>query len=98
MTAPATTASSPPAVTHGAALTFETVESYDGAAAPLRLRRREATLLRVIAGVVRLTVGDDERVLHTGDEAIVRAGRPHRIAGVGGEALCVMGFRTAPLP
>jgi quercetin dioxygenase-like cupin family protein len=98
MTAPATTASTPPAVTHGAALTFETVGRYDGASAPLRLRPDEATLLRVIAGVVRLTVGDDERLLHTGDEAIVPAGRPHWIAGIGGEARCVMGFRTAPLP
>jgi quercetin dioxygenase-like cupin family protein len=61
------------------------------------MRPYEATLLRVIDGVVRLTTGNVERVLGVGDEAIVGAGQPHRIAGVGGEARFVMGFRTAPL-
>jgi mannose-6-phosphate isomerase-like protein (cupin superfamily) len=85
------------AVTDGAALTFETVAAFDGVAAPLRIRPDEATLLRVIDGVVRLTVGNVERLLRAGDEAIVRAGHPHRIAGVSGAARVVMGFRAAPL-
>jgi quercetin dioxygenase-like cupin family protein len=97
MTTPATSASAQTAVTHGAALTFETVGSYEGEPAPLRISPDAATLLRVIAGVVRLTVGETERLMHAGDEAIVPAGQPHRIAGVGGEARCVMGFRSAPL-
>jgi quercetin dioxygenase-like cupin family protein len=97
MTTPTTMPSTQAAVTHGAALTFETVGPYEGGAAPLRISPDAATLLRVIAGVVRLTVGDLERMLHPGDEAIVPAGQPHRIAGVAGEARCVMDFRSAPL-
>ncbi|MEA2290942.1 MAG: hypothetical protein QOD55_2939 [Solirubrobacteraceae bacterium] len=81
-------------VTHGAALTFETVGAPEGDAAPLRHRPLEDVLLRVIDGVVRLTVGPDERLLGGGDEAIVPAGAPHRIAGVAGEARVVMGFRA----
>jgi mannose-6-phosphate isomerase-like protein (cupin superfamily) len=98
---PSTPASRPAAtrtaVTDGAALTFETVAAFDDAEPPLRISPDEATLLRVIDGVVRLTVGNVERRLGTGDEAIVRAGHPHRIAGVAGEARFVMGFRAAPL-
>jgi quercetin dioxygenase-like cupin family protein len=84
-------ASSAP-VSHGAALVFETV---DTGAAPLRVRPFEDVLLRVIDGVVRLTIDAQERLLGTGDEAIVPAGEPHRIAGVAGEARLVMGFRAA---
>ena len=81
-------------VTDGAALTFETLGEGPP---PLRINPDEATLLRVISGVVRLSVGGDERLLGIGDEAIVRAGRPHRIASLAGEARVVMGFRSAPL-
>src|SRR3954465_9357263 len=68
--------SSPPmrgsrTVTVGAALTFETVAPADDAPAPLRMHPDAATLLRVIDGLVRLTVGGTERVLGIGDEAIV---------------------------
>ena len=101
MSSPTPPASGPAArssaVTDGAALTFETVAAFDHAAPPLRIRPDEATLLRVIDGVVRLTVGNVERLLRAGDEAIVRAGHPHRIAGVSGAARVVMGFRAAPL-
>jgi quercetin dioxygenase-like cupin family protein len=85
------------AVTDGAALTFETVAAVDSAAPPLRISPDQTTLLRVIDGVVRLTIGNAERLLGVGDEAIVAAGRPHRIAGVAGDARFVMGFRAAPL-
>ena len=81
-------------VTDGAALTFETVGEGP---APLRVNPDEATLLRVIGGIARLTVADGERVLMPGDEAIVRPGQAHRLAGVAGEARVVMGFRSAPL-
>jgi mannose-6-phosphate isomerase-like protein (cupin superfamily) len=84
-------------VSHGAALTFEALSPHDVGGAPLRLRPDEATLVRVISGVVRLTMGNVERLLSAGDEAIVRAGEPHRIAAVGGEARTVTGFRAAPL-
>jgi len=84
-------------VTHGAALHFETVGLPDDSPVPLRIRPDQDTLMRVIGGVVRLTVGDVERVLAPGDEAIVPAAHPHRIAGVGGEARYVMGFRAARL-
>jgi quercetin dioxygenase-like cupin family protein len=85
------------AITDGAALTFETVGAFDDAAPPLRIQPDQATLLRVVSGGVRLTVAGAERLLATGDEAIVPAGHPHRIAGVAGEARVVMGFRAAPL-
>jgi quercetin dioxygenase-like cupin family protein len=64
---------------------------------PLRIRPDEATLLRVVFGSVRLTLLGEERTLGTGDEAIVPAGHAHRLAGAGGEARVVMGFRSAPL-
>ena len=73
----------------GVALTFETVGTFEGASAPLRVRPAEWTLLRVVHGVLRLTVGNVERVLHAGEEAIV--------AAVTGEARYVMGVRTTPL-
>jgi mannose-6-phosphate isomerase-like protein (cupin superfamily) len=82
-------------VTHGAALHFETVGPPETGPAPLRIRPDEDTLMRVIGGVVRLTVGDVERVMAPGDEAIVPAAHPHRISGVGGDARYVMGFRAA---
>ena len=40
--------------THGAALTFETL--VEGQAAHERLRMHDDTLLRVVAGIVRLTI------------------------------------------
>ena len=87
-------ASSTPAAVHGVALTFETL-AYDATPGPERMRPLEDTLLRIVDGVVRLTVGGGERLLWTGDEAIVPAGATHRLAGVGGEARIVMGFRAA---
>jgi mannose-6-phosphate isomerase-like protein (cupin superfamily) len=80
-------------VTYGAGLTFETLVALDDA--PLRQRPEDDTLIRVIAGVVLLTVDAGERVLVTGDEAIVPAGAPHRLASAGGDARLVTGFRPA---
>ena len=79
--------------THGAALTFETL--VEGEAAHPRLHVYEDTLLRVISGIVRLTVEAEERLLGTGDEAIVPAGAPHSHASAGGEARLLSGFRSA---
>jgi mannose-6-phosphate isomerase-like protein (cupin superfamily) len=84
------------AVTAGAALTFETVPQFDVAPPPLRIHPDAATLLRVIDGIISLTVGDEDRLLGIGDEAIVPAGHPHRIASLAGEARLVMGFRATP--
>ena len=81
-------------VTDGVALTFETIAEGP---APLRINPDEATLLRVIGGIARLTTGEGERVLMPGDEAIVRPGHAHRLAAVAGEARVVMGFRSTPL-
>jgi len=79
--------------THGAALTFETL--VEGDAAPARLRADEDTLLRVVAGIVRLTVEAEEHLLGAGDEAIVPAGSPHSLASAGGEARVLSGLRSA---
>lgn len=79
------------AVTYGTALVFEDLPcDY----APLRVRPYEDALLRVVAGRVRLTTDDAERLLGPGDEAIVPAGRCYRLAGVGGEARTVTGYRS----
>jgi len=83
--------------TEGARLTFETIAAVGDAPAPLRINPDETTLLRVIDGLVSVTVADDQRVLGIGDEAIVPAGRPHRIASLAGDARLVMGFRSTPL-
>ena len=79
--------------THGAALTFETL--IEGDAAPTRLRHSEDTLLRVVAGIVRLAVDAEEQLLGTGDEAIVPAGAPHTLSSACGEARVLSGYRTA---
>jgi mannose-6-phosphate isomerase-like protein (cupin superfamily) len=76
----------------GAELTFETVRHGDEAAT--RLHEREDTLLRVIDGIVRLTVDGAERLLGTGDEAIVPAGGAYRLESAGGSARFVTGLRA----
>jgi mannose-6-phosphate isomerase-like protein (cupin superfamily) len=85
----------PAAAADGASLYFETVATASGPAGAQRIRPDEDTLLRVIAGTLRLTIGNVEHLLGPGGEAIVRAGHAHRLVGVGGEARCVMGFRAA---
>jgi mannose-6-phosphate isomerase-like protein (cupin superfamily) len=82
-------------VRHGATLTFETIEPFDSRPAPVRMRPWEDTLLRVIDGIVRLTTDGEERRLAIGQEAILAAGTPHQLAGVGAAARVVIGFRTA---
>ena len=76
----------------GATLDFETLVPDR---APLRVREHEDTLLRVIAGEVRLVVDGVERLLATGDEAIVPARARHRLSGAGSEARVVLGFRPS---
>jgi mannose-6-phosphate isomerase-like protein (cupin superfamily) len=76
--------------THGAALTFETVADIGE-----RVRPGEDTLLRVIHGIVHLTIDGAERLLGPGDEAIIAAGTPYTLASAGGEARFVTGFRPA---
>jgi hypothetical protein len=83
------------AVTYGTTIWFETVGPSEGPGATLRIRPDEDTLVRVIHGTLRLTIDNVERRLVAGGEAIVRAGRPHRVSGVGGEARFMMGFRPA---
>lgn len=77
---------------YGAELTFEDLPCDGG---PSRVREREDTLLRVIAGLVCLETDDTERVLQTGEEAIVPAGTRHRLTSVYGTAQIVTGFRPA---
>ena len=79
-------------LTAGVVLTFETL---NGAEAPLRMQPSDDTLLRIIDGLVRLTVDGVERVLGIGDEAIVPAGAAHRLAALAGRARVVSGLRPA---
>ena len=82
-------------VSYGAELTFETLVAITGEREPLRMHPEDDTLIRVIAGRMRLTVDGAERMLATGDEAIVPAGSPHRLASAGGETRFFAGFRRA---
>jgi mannose-6-phosphate isomerase-like protein (cupin superfamily) len=84
----------PSTVRHGSALTFETLVGGDDEV-PTRMRPRDDTLLRVIAGVLRLCIGGQQRLLGTGDEAIIPAGSAHQLVSAGGEARIVTGFRLA---
>jgi mannose-6-phosphate isomerase-like protein (cupin superfamily) len=92
--APTTQPVSAPA-RHGSELTFETLSAW-----PVEVRRHphHATLLRVIAGRVRLTLDSVEQFLGAGDEAIIPAAMAHRLESVGGEARVVMGFRPPAAP
>jgi mannose-6-phosphate isomerase-like protein (cupin superfamily) len=91
---PTMTPSAPSAVTHGAALAFETLAA--GQETGVRVHLDEDTLLRVVAGIVRLVVDDAERLLGPGDEAIVPAGAPHVLASAAAcEARLVSGWRPA---
>ena len=78
--------------THGAALTFETL--VEGQATHARLRMHDETLLRVVAGIVRLTIDADAHWLRTGDEIVIPAGATHRLASAGGVARIVTGLRA----
>lgn len=91
--APSFTRSRSNSTRHGAVLDFETLYP-DGDLAPVRVRPREDTLLRVIDGIVRLTVDGVERLLDVGQEAIVLAGARYRLSSAGDEARVVIGFRA----
>jgi mannose-6-phosphate isomerase-like protein (cupin superfamily) len=78
--------------THGAALTFETL--LEGQDAHERLHMHDDTLLRVIAGLVRVTIDAAEHRLRTGEEIVIPAGSTHRLASAGGVARLVTGFRA----
>ena len=92
ITAPSTPTRAPAAT--GATLYFETVGAGGTGPGALRIRPDEDTLLRVISGTLRLTIGNVEQVLGPGAEAIIPAGRAHRMIGIGGQARSVMGFRA----
>src|SRR4051812_10302745 len=85
----------PAPVTLCAGPAFETPPEREAGDAPFRLREHEDTLLRVIAGIVRLSVDGDERLLGIGDEALVPARSVYRLASAGGEARVVSGLRRA---
>jgi mannose-6-phosphate isomerase-like protein (cupin superfamily) len=79
-------------VSFGAELTFE---SFSGEDAPLRVRPREQTLLRIIDGIVRLAIDGQERLLGVGDEVVIAPGVPHRLSSACGEAHVMAGYRRA---
>jgi hypothetical protein len=81
-------------VTYGSALVFEDIPA---GSAPLRVRPLEDSLLRVVAGLIRLTTDDSESLLGPGAEAIVPAGSCYRLASVSGTSRTLTGFRS-PLP
>jgi uncharacterized cupin superfamily protein len=62
----------PQVVSAGAELIFETL--YESDVATDRVREGQDTLMRVVDGLVRLTVDGVERLMGAGDEAIVPAG------------------------
>ena len=81
-------------VIHGAMLSFETVEARAAADAPMRVRERHETLLRVIDGTVTLELEGAERTLVLEGEARIAPGVPHRLWNTGpGDARIVEEFR-----
>jgi hypothetical protein len=88
------TATSSVTVIAGAALSFESVGATRAAEAPMRVRERHETLLRVIAGVVTLELDGTETVLGVEGEARIAPSVPHRLWNSGvGEARVVQEFR-----
>jgi mannose-6-phosphate isomerase-like protein (cupin superfamily) len=92
LTRPADRTARASSATHGAALTFETL--VEGQRAHARLRMHDDTLLRVIAGLVRVTIDGEQHWLRTGEEIVIPAGAAHRLASAGGVARLVTGFRA----
>jgi len=81
-------------VIHGAMLSFETVEARGAGSAPVRVRERHETLLRVIDGTITLEVDGRERTLMLEGEARIGAGVAHRVWNAGpGDARIVQEFR-----
>jgi glyoxylate utilization-related uncharacterized protein len=81
-------------VIHGAMLSFEWIGATAAAEAPLRLRERHETLLRVIAGTVMLELDGSERAMTIEDEARIPSGARHRLWKTGaGEARIVQELR-----
>ena len=80
------------AVSLGATLVFETLTIYPGS---VRRHHDAETLLRVIDGLVRLSVEEHERVLGPGEEALIPPGAGHHLASAAGEARIVTGLRPA---
>jgi mannose-6-phosphate isomerase-like protein (cupin superfamily) len=92
LTRPADRATRASSATHGAALTFETlVETQDAHA---RLRMHDDTLLRVIAGHLRVTIDAQQHWLRTGEEIVIPTGAAYRLASAGGVVRLVTGFRA----
>jgi mannose-6-phosphate isomerase-like protein (cupin superfamily) len=92
LTRPAVRTARTASAAHGAALTFETL--VEGDAAYARVRMHDDTLLRVIAGIVRVTIDAEVHRLGTGDEIVIPAGSAHTLASAGGVARLVTGLRA----
>jgi glyoxylate utilization-related uncharacterized protein len=81
-------------VIHGAMLSFESIGATSADDAPLRLRERHETLLRVIDGTVMLEVAGSERRMTIEEEARISPGTPHRLWNAGdGDARTVQELR-----
>ena len=81
-------------VIHGAMLSFESIGASSPDDAPLRLRERHETLLRVIDGTVILAIEGSDRTLTIEDEARIPASTPHQIWNAAdGEARIVQELR-----
>jgi len=81
-------------VIHGAMLSFESIAATGASDAPLRLRERHETLLRVVDGTVILEIDGSEQRLTIEDEARIAAGTPHRVWNAGdGEARTMQELR-----
>ena len=83
-------------VTLGAVLSCETVAPSTDDLQPLT-HSSDDVLLRVIDGVVEMTLAGERhpRLLQPGEEAIIPAGLAHRLAGSGGDARFLVGYRAA---
>jgi mannose-6-phosphate isomerase-like protein (cupin superfamily) len=83
-------------VIHGAMLSFESIGAASADEAPLRLRERHETLLRVIDGTVILEIDGSQRRMTIEEEARIAPGTPHRVWNAGdGDARTVQELRRA---
>ena len=80
-------------VVYGAGLIIETLVELPMDKVPSRVGTDD-TLIRVIDGIVCLSTVDGDRLMGSGDEAIVPAYTEHRLASASGDAKLISGSRA----
>ena len=77
--------------TNGRLLQGDLYADPGGFVAAAHVHPKQEERFEVVAGRLRLRIGDDERILMAGDRAVVPAGTPHTWANDGAEVAHVVG-------